>query len=1076
MKRLLLLMSVCLLTVGQVWSQSQTISGKVLNAADDQPVIGAAVAVQGTTKGTITDFDGKFTIEVEPNAVLSISFMGMKTQEAAAKDGMTVLLEEDTEVLDEVLVVGYGTTTRAQFVGSAKAIDGEQFTQQATADVTNALQGKVAGVQVVNGSGQPGTGAAVRIRGTGSINGGTTPLYIVDGVPYDESNINLISSYDIESMTVLKDAAATAIYGARGANGVVLITTKSGNTDSKFQVNVDAKWGNSQRAVPGYNVMKSPGMYMENAYKALYNARIYNGASAAEAFAYADATIYTQAGVGYQVYKVPAGERLVGYNFQLNPNAKLGYNDGKYCYWPDDWEAATLNKNNFRHEYNINIQGGNRETQYFISAGYLNEPGIIKGSAFQRFTTRAKVDSQVKKWLKVGASMSYGYSDTENPGYQSSWGSSGNVFYTMNNMAPIYPFYVRNAKGEIMKDANGYTVYDTGTNTNQVRSGSAPKGNNAINLSIDQNHSINDAFSGSLYLTLTPVEGLNITARVSPDAINNRASSLSNPFYGSASVGGAVEVAHTRMFSLDQQYLASYKRKFAKVHQLEVLVGWESYWYREQGLTGYNDHLFNPFIGELSNAYGTQPTSNNLSSYTLDFQTAGVLARVQYDLLDRYFINATYRYEGSSRFAAANRWGHFGSIGAAWLINRENFMSEAKWVDELKLKASWGTQGNDQIGSGIGAFLAYEDFYNISYNDQTGEFSKVLALKGNPDLTWEKQMLSNVGIEFDFFKNRFGGSIEYFNRTNSDMLFSLTMPPSAGYTSLRQNVGTVVNNGGELELYGVLVKSRNVEWSINGNLTYIKSNVRELPDIYKENGWKMSSAILKEGGSLVEGYLPMYAGVDQETGKALYYVDPDGEKENGVTDKSQWATTTNYEEAKQADLGDLAVKCYGGFGTTFKAYGIDLSIQCAYQFGGKAYDGSYQELMHSGKQLGRNWHMDILNAWTPENTNTDIPRICASDDWDQQTSDRWLVSSDYLGLNNITLGYTLPKKWTKKAAMEKVRIYFQGDNLALYSARQGFDPRQSQNSDAVGMGISTTSGNYVYSQLRTLSGGISITF
>ena len=263
---------------------------------------------------------------------------------------------------------------------------------------------------------------------------------------------------------------------------------------------------------------------------------------------------------------------------------------------------------------------------------------------------------------------------------------------------------------------------------------------------------------------MTPVEGLNITARVSPDAVNTRSSSLSNPFYGSTTIGGAVEVAHGRQFSLDQQYLASYKRKFAKIHQLEVLVGWESYWYREQGLTGYNDHLFNPFIGELSNAYGTQPTSNNLSSYTLDFQTAGVLARVQYDLLDRYFINATYRYEGSSRFAPQNRWGHFGSIGAAWLINRENFMSEAKWVDELKLKASWGTQGNDQIGSGIGAFLAYEDFYNISYNDQTGEFSKVLALKGNPDLTWEKQMLSNVGIEFDFFKNRFGGSIEYFWR------------------------------------------------------------------------------------------------------------------------------------------------------------------------------------------------------------------------------------------------------------------------------------------------------------------------
>jgi hypothetical protein len=403
-------------------------------------------------------------------------------------------------------------------------------------------------------------------------------------------------------------------------------------------------------------------------------------------------------------------------------------------------------------------------------------------------------------------------------------------------------------------------------------------------------------------------------------------------------------------------------------------------------------------------------------------------------------------------------------------------MDSADWIDELKLKASWGTQGNDQIGSGVGAYITYLDFYNISYNAQTGEFSKVLALKGNPDLTWEKQMLSNVGIEFDFFKNRFGGSVEYFNRTNSDMLFSLTMPPSAGYASLRQNVGTVANNGGEFELYGVLVKTRNVEWEINANLTYIKSKVVSLPDIYKANGWVLNSSILKEGGSLVEGYMPMYAGVEQSTGRALYYVDPDAERAAGNFDKSTWATTTNYESAQRADLGDLAVKGYGGFGTTLKVYGVDLSIQCAYQFGGKAYDGTYQELMHSGKQLGRNWHMDILNAWTPENPSATIPRICSGDDWDQQTSDRWLVSNNCLSLNNITVGYTLPKKWTKKAQIEKVRVYFQGDNLALLSARKGYDPRQSQNSNAVGLGTSTTSGSYVYSQLRTLSGGISITF
>lgn len=1064
MKRFLLFFATFSLNVGCLLAQA-TISGKVLDAQDDSPIVGAAISVVGTKEGTISDFDGAFSLKVAEGAKLQVSYIGYKTQTVAAANNLVVYLEEDAEVLDEVLVVGYGTTTRAQFVGSAAELDGEQFTKQATADVTNALQGKVAGVQVVNGSGQPGTGASIRIRGTGSINGGTTPLYIVDGAPYDESAINLISSYDIASMTVLKDAAATAIYGARGANGVVLITTKSGNSESKFTVNVDAKWGNSQRAVPNYDVMKSPAMYLETAYKALFNSQWYAGKGYEASFAYADANLIPS--LGYQIYSVPEGELLIGRNFKLNPNAKLGYSNGKNLFWPDDWEQNILKTDNLRHEYNVNISGGNRDTQYFISAGYLSDPGIINGSSFQRFTTRARVDSQVKKWLKVGATMAYAYSDTENPGYQTTWGSTGNVFYSANVMAPIYPFYVRDTHGNFMTDANGYTIYDTGNNTGFTRSGSAPRGNNAINLLIDQNHSITDNFQGSLFATLTPVEGLNITARVSPEVLNNRYSSLSNPFYGSTSSGGMVEVDHTRLFQLNQQYLASYKRKIANDHNLEVLVGWESYWLREQGLSGYNDHLFNPFVAELGNAYGTQPTSSRLSSYTLDFKTAGLLARLQYDLFDRYFFNATYRFEGSSRFSAQNRWGHFGSIGAAWLINREGFMDSATWIDELKLKASWGTQGNDQIGSGVQSYLTYEDFYTISYNSETNEYSKVLAVKGNPDLTWEKQMLTNVGVEFDFFKSRFSGSLEYFNRINSDMLFSLTMPPSAGYSSLRQNVGTVMNNGVELELNGVLFKNRNVNWSINGNITYVKSKITELPQIYKESGAVYSSYILKEGGSLVEGYLPMYAGVDKTTGQALYYVDPD----NG-----DWSTTTNFESAKQADLGDLAVKFYGGFGTTLEAYGVDLSIQCAFQLGGKAYDGTYQELMHSGREIGRNWHMDILNAWTPENTDTDVPRIDYADDWDQAACDRWLVSSNYLSLNNLTIGYTLPSKWCKKIAMQKIRVFFQGDNLGLATARRGFDPRQSQNAYEAGLGISTNSGNYIYSQLRTLSGGLSITF
>ncbi len=1069
MKRLLLLLAVCTACISGVWAQTQTVNGKVVDASTGEPIIGASVVVQGTSTGSITSVDGDFTVECAPGAKLMVSFIGMTTVIADAKDGMLVELSENTSQLDEVMVVAYGTTTRAQFVGSAKAVESEELTQTATANVTNALQGKMAGVQVVNGSGQPGTAATIRVRGVGSLSGGTTPLYVVDGAPVDVNNINLISSYDIASMTVLKDASATAIYGARGANGVVLITTKSGNSHSKITVNVDAKWGNSQRGVPNYATINDPGTHYELAYKALYNSQFYNGQSVAASYAYADATLFTQSGVGYQVYTVPEGEKLIGTNFRLNPNAKLGYSDGTYYYTPDNWENEILNTGNLRQEYNINISGGNNQTNYFISAGYLNDPGLINGSGFERFTARTKIDSKVNKWLKVGASATYAHAISENPSYQDDWGSTGNVFYAANAMAPIYPFYVRNADGDIKVDGNGYQVYDSGTNTNFVRPGSAPQGNNAINLLIDTNEEVSDYFTGSLYATITPIEGLNISANITPEYLGRYSNSLSNPFYGSTSVGGAVGVASERFFAINQQYTIGYKTEFADFHNIEVIAGWEAYNLKEQVLSASNDHLFNPFVAELGNAYGVAPTSANTSSYTHNYSTAGAFARLQYDLMDRYFLTGTFRYDASSRFAKENRWGAFGSVGAAWLINRESWLENAEWIDELKLKASWGTQGNDQLGN----YYVHRNLYNISYNSETGEFSKVLSQLGNPDLKWESQMMANVGVDFGFLDNRLNGSIEYFNRQNDDMLFYVSMPPSSGYGSLRMpmNVGKVQNQGVEFDVEAVLVSTKNIEWSIYGNITYVDGKVLRLPDSYlKEDGTRWyagSSYILKEGGSLSQAYMPEYAGVDEETGKALYYLDP--------ADHSK-GTTATYSQDLAGDLGDISVKCYGGFGTSLNLYGVDLGVQFAYQFGGKAYDGTYQEMMHAGDKPGHIWSVDILNAWTPENTQTDVPRLCASDSYDQQTSSRWLVSSNYLSLNNVTVGYNLPQKWTKKIGVANARVFFQGDNLALFSARQGFDPRQSQNALSYGVGISTSTGNFVYSLTRTFSGGISVSF
>ena len=1064
--RKILLMMTAVLCAGLAYAQDITVTGTVTDAENGEPMMQVSVAILGTANGTTTNLDGTYSIRVASDAELSFSFMGYETTTVPVNGQRTinVSLEPESKMVDEIVVQAYGTATRAQFVGSSSAVTGDKISAKSVSNVTNALSGVASGVQVVNGSGQPGSGATIRIRGVGSINGGTTPLYIIDGTPAESGTINLLNSHDIESMTVLKDAAATAIYGARGANGVIMITTKSGSKANKGVINFEAKVGNSSRGVPNYDVMTDPMMYYETAYKALYNSQIAAGVSSTGAYAYADANLFTQTGVGYQIYTVPDGELFIGRNFKVNPHATLGYSDGKYYYINDNWEKESIKSSNLRKEYNLSMNGGDDKVQYFISGGYLDDPGIVNGSGFERFTLRSKVDAQVKKWLKAGVSMAYANANYQNPGYQTSWGSTGNIFYTANSIAPIYPFYVRNADGSIKVDERGYTVYDTGLNTQSVRPGSAPQGNHAINLLIDENNSFRDDINANAYLTFNPFRGFYFTARVAPEVYNSRYNELNNPFYNAKTEEGTVGVEHTRMIAVNQQYIANYKVNFNEDNKLELLAGFESYSQKTQTLTGQNDHLFSPYVGELDNAYGVNPASSSVGSNTDSYATQGFMGRLQYDLMNRYFFNATVRHEASSIFSPEKRWGTFGSVGAAWLLSEEGFIEDLDIFDELKLKASYGTQGNDQVGTNY----AYLDRYTISYNSDTKEYSKTLSVKGNPDLTWEAQKLFNIGLDFSMFKNKLYGNIEYFSRVNSDMLYNVPMPPSAGYSSQRQNIGSVANRGVELELGYNIIYTKNVRWNIDGNITHIKSEILEMPEYTKANGGiKQTASILKEGGSLNQAYMVKWAGVDPTTGEGLYYVDPD----NG-----DFSTTNDYTAAKQADLGDISAKFYGGFSTTVEAYGFDFTAQFSYQLGGQAYDGGYQGLMHAGAQLGFNWHKDILNAWTPENTNTDVPRLCTTDNFNQNVTSRWLVSSNYLSLNNITLGYTIPAKLTRKAQISKARVYVSGDNLALLSARKGFDPRQSQNSWGTGVGYQTTSGNYVYSQLKVLSAGLSLTF
>ena len=987
---------------------------------------------------------------------LVISFIGMQSQEVKIKPNVKVVLTSDSEQLEEVMVVAYGTAKKSAFTGSAATIKNEKITSRQTSNVTNALAGQVAGVQTTSSTGQPGKDATVRIRGIGSISASNTPLYVVDGVPYD-GEISAISTSDIESMTVLKDAASNALYGARGANGVILITTKRGKTGDA-RVTFDAKWGVNKRGIPSYETVSDPGKFYEMAYSAIYNADLKGYAAAGDltsANAYANKTMLSSSYLGYQVFTVPNGEQLIGMDGKLNPNATLGYSDGTYYYKPDNW-SDELFENNLRQEYNLSVSGANDKMNYYMSAGYLDDQGIVPNSGFQRYSARLKADYQVKPWLKMSGNISFTHYDSREQDTESGT-SNANAFYAANIMGAIYPMYIRDAEGNIMIDNRGFQRYDYGSDTNFQRKNVIPNANPLASYMLDLMKYSGDVVSGKWSADIDIWGGIKAKINIGIDANNVRSTDLVNPFYGQFSetsgVGGIVSVSTQRTFSTNQQYLLTYNKTFNHIHNLDVLAGHENYNYKYQYLYGSREKIYNPNLPELNN--GIMNQSN--ASYSQSYATEGWLFRVQYDYDGKYFGSASYRRDGSSAFHPDNRWGNFWSVGAGWLMNKESFLENQNWIDMLKFKISYGLQGNDNLlyMNGYRNYQPYMDQYTLTNNNS--DFATTLYYKGNQDITWETSHSFNTGFDFAFWKGKLSGSIEYFSRKTTDMLYFKPVASSMGYSRFPENVGSMINRGVELDLNSNIFDTKDLTWDINFNLTHFKNKVLELaPEL---NGQLIDgSRIYREGESMYQLYLPKYAGVDPETGESLWALTEPNEK--GET------TTTSYSEASSHRFmtGDILPKVYGGFGTSLTFKGFDFSIAFAYQLGGRILDYTYQSLMSTNAQ-GSAWHVDMLNAWTPENKNTNVPRMNVNDIYVSYSSDRWLTSSNYLSLQNITFGYTLPKNWTRKLQVEGVRLYFVADNVALLTARKGLDPRQGY-----------VASDNVYSPIRTISGGISLNF
>lgn len=1074
MKKLCLLLCSLLVCVAS-FAQTRTVTGKVVQSGDEEPLVGATVLPVGGGTGTSTDVDGNFTLRV-PESVkkLVVSYVGMVTQEVAITgQPMLVKLNNASNELDEVMVVAYGTAKKSAYTGSASVVKSDALENALITTVTDALSGKVAGVQTLSNNGQPGSAPKIRIRGVGSINAGTAPLYVVDGVPYDGS-ISDINTMDVESMTVLKDAAAAALYGARGANGVILITTKAGRVGAT-KITLDARWGSNSSAIPNYDVIKSVDQFTELAYTALYNGYYYNlGSSAAAAHRLANANI--PVALGYQVYTVDPGEFLIGTDGKINPNARLGYSDGQYYYRPDDWIDGTF-RNGLRQEYNVSISGGSDRFNYYVSGSYLGDDGLIEGSHFQRMSARTTMDYQAKKWLKIGTSMSYTYTNSGDPGDQTNGSSSANAFFLAYNIAPYYPLYVRDANGNIMHNEKyGHKIYDygDGKSTNFKRN-FMKESNPAGTLLYDTEDYLTDVFSGKWYIQLTPIEGLTVTGTLGSYVSNMRYHGIGNPFYGGAvAYGGSASQGYYRTRALNLQGLANYRRTFNNVHDVDLLLGYESYDYNYETLTGNGYNLYMPDSWAMYNVIDRKNTTGRQLTYA----TRGIFARANYSFDARYFASVSFRRDASSRFAPDQRWGNFWSVSGAWDAAKEQFTQDLTWLDQLKVKASFGQQGNDDLlyDDGTSNYYPYQDQYRVT--GANGIWSDgELYYKGNSKITWETSNNFNAGIDFSVFNSMLSGTVEYFNRQTSDMLYNKPVSPSNGYSSIPMNIGSMRNNGVEIELNYRPVDTKNITWDINYNITFINNKILKLhPDL---NGELISgSRIYREGRSMYELYLPKYMGVDPTTGLALYLdrdpiVDEDGNQIE-IDGELQWSEeylSTNgahaYSNNRKA-TGNLMPKAYGGFGTTLNAYGFDFSISFAYQFGGKIWDYTYQDLMHggTGSDMGRNWHKDILNAWTPENPNSNIPRLDAQDSYTNYTSDRWLVSSNYLSINNITLGYTLPSKLTKKFYLEKVRIYGSAENVALWSARKGLDPRQGY----------LTSDGATYKGIRCISGGIRVEF
>ena len=997
-KKVLYMLAFLLLGVGWASAQVSSVTGTVTSADDGEPVIGASVLVKGTTTGTVTDIDGNFTLSVPAGAkTLVVSYIGYKTQEVAVAPRVTVVLKGDNELLDEVVVTGYTTQRRASFTGAAAIVDKEALNKKTDASFMKSLEGAVPGVQMNNATSMPGTFGSVFVRGRGSLNSGTAPLYVIDGVPVNAENegssstsnnnvdpMSALNPSDIENITILKDAAATAIYGSRAGNGVIVITTKKG-AEGATTVNFEMKQG--AVSVGNHNMD------------------------------YADAKSSMDL---YAKGWVAAG-RAADYDAAYKTLTKNYGWDGTSS---TDWFDLVTRTGHYQ-DYNLNVSGRTGKTGYYLGLGYMDAEGIVINSDFSRFTGRLNVDSKFEH-LTVGANTSFSYSIKNGFDQRTNGAMSSPLVAAVTLMKPFYT----------PRDANGnYTHIDE---VNPLAVNDPELGN--INRTKTQ------VVNLSPYLQVDLGRGFYVktTLGVNINDLNEYGynSAIYDPDGRERNGSGSQYTSRTTVVTWTN--IGGWNKTLGD-HNLNLLLGQESQrkHYSYTYLTGTDF----PFAAVGQRELSTAGQWKDEQAELREARLASYFMDGHYSYADKYYASLAFRRDGSSVFGSNHRWGNFWSVGGKWRLTGEEFLKDNRTITNTMLRVSYGTVGNQDID-----WYAARGYYaaNHNYNSVAGIAPEQIP---NPELTWETSKKFDVGFDLSFV-NRYHLSVDFYNENTSDALYETPLSRSTGFKTLIKNIAAIRNQGVEVALNGTLVRNKDLNWTAYVNMTYNQNKVVELAN---HQAIKNNYTIIEEGRPYRQFWMKEYAGVDRETGKPLWYLKEEGNE-----------TTSDYSKAAKRYVGSADPKVYGGFGTSLTWKGFDASLAFNYRMGSKVFDfgASFTGWgMNNRPSLKR----VVEDSWTPENKDAKNPQYIFGDPNNaSKSSTRFLFSGDFLRVSNLTLGYTLPANLTKKAFMNRVRIYGSVDNLYTFAAR-----------DFVGYNPETYDNGYIawqYPASRTLIGGVQITF